>query len=561
MQGSWLKNLVILMVLGTITVACAEDGPAPLSDTVNGKELPTTDAVSEDSGAPVDTNADDTQTPPVDSHIPDTTPQDTSAPDLTPDDTPPTIVATTPQADTSSVAVPFTVSVTFSEAIASNTIAEQTFKVLDIADSPLAGSYTMNEDNTTVTWTPNVEAIFQPVSPYKVWLAGGIISDLAGNKLVENYTFHLTTEGYPNTENYAALAATHAPRIHVAMDETLGDYFARIPVAVNADGNWDVSDNITWIKSATSLTPTVYYDVVETQSHTFIHYMFVFPWVHHSNPSYNHGNGVSGSMVILKKATIDAPANPLGVTTYLKKGQYEENLAYVTDESGIKGPQSANYYRLMGAYSQKALFPNGQYDALITAGKYESCLYIDTNQTGTCEFSVSDQLVFVYANGVPTIIAPKDGKWPKNMSDFAGEPDGLGYALLPLTTELWARRNQVGPKAIWGGTASYTYNKDGDDFTFDVPNRFVDPADDINTSFGRPVWAWRFNPTQGALANVDPGQIGIDPAGYYLTMHGAKDKDTALVPFVPETGEGFSTTYCFNPYLNIDRRNESDCQP
>ena len=48
--------------------------------------------------------------------------------------------------------------------------------------------------------------------------------------------------------------------------------------------------------------------------------------------------------------------------------------------------------------------------------------------------------------------------------------------------------------------------------------------------------------------------MGVDPANYYMTMHKSVSGDTALVPFDPATGEGFSTQYCFNPILGIDKR-------
>ena len=549
--------------------ACGDEAlPNLPNDTTVNTDAVQTDITPDTTVPTSDTGPSDTNVP-----TPDTiTGTDTSpAPDtnvgpdtaLPPDETPPTVISSNPAPLASGVAIPFTVSVTFSEGIAANTLAPQTFKVLDPNDDPLTGTIALSDDGLTATFTVTADQVgLQPASPYTVWVAGGIVSDLAGNKLQENHSFEFYTADYPNVDGYAALAAKYAPTLDAAVQPNVGASKYQVPVAFDADGNWSGSDNLSWIKTtATSLSPTVYYDVIESESHYFIHYLFFFPYVNDPNVIYAHGNGAAGAMVVVQKAMGAAPEHPVGVTTVFKKGQYEEHMAYVTSESWIQGPKGLAFYQLMGKYAEATLFPEGRVTLFITAGKHEACLALEKGLSGMCEYELPYSLTFAYTDGSSDPIAKDGAVWPKDMSELPGAPTALGYSLTPLSTTLWARRQLVSPDGIWGGTFTYDAPLDTPGYALKVPSSFVDPLDDNDAAFGRPVWAWRFNPTQGNVPSVIHGQIGIDPAGYYLKMHGSKDKDTALIPFDPVTGVGFSTDYCFNPYLHIDLRQAPSCQP
>ena len=155
---------------------------------------------------------------------------------------------------------------------------------------------------------------------------------------------------------------------------------------------------------------------------------------------------------------------------------------------------------------------------------------------------------------VPYTLTKEDAGWPKDMSELENEPEAISYTLKNAITELWVRRNKVGANHIWDGVYSYTAGNGQPVNGLELPSQFVDPLDDLDASFGRPVWAWRHNPSQGAIINVVDGEMGVDPANYYMTMHKSVSGDTALVPYDPTTGAGFSTQYCFNPILGIDKR-------
>jgi hypothetical protein len=552
-QGVALLS-VVAFFFGT---ACSDDGTTtPTPTDIFGGELPTGDVTLPDTTT-VDAGVDTAQ--PVDTAVPDVTVPDTAKPDVTKpdtmaDNTPPTVTATNPTSEQGEVSLPFVVTVTFSEAIAANTIAPQTVRLIGPDDKDVVGERTLSADGVTLTFKPGPAEKLHFVAPYRMWLSGGIICDLAGNKLEENYETTFYTSDYPNTPGYKVLATQYAPTLHLATVPAVGNAQNQIPVAFDADGDWDGSNNQTWIQSGTkSVQPMVYYDVVESQTHYFIHYLYFYPWVNHPNNTYAHANGAIGAMVVVEKARGDVLQRPIGVTTYFKKGQFEEHYSYVTTESGIKGGESNKFYNLMGVYPQDELFPGGQYDALITAGRHESCLYLDKSLTLNCEFEVPYELI-VKVSETPSVVTKGEAGWPKDMSELEGEPDAISYGLKNAITELWVRRNKVGPNHLWDGTFKYSSGDGQPGNGLELPSQFVDPLDDLDASFGRPMWAWRHNPSQGAIINLTNGQMGVDPAGYYMIMHKSINADTALVPFDMETGEGFSTAYCFNPILGIDNR-------
>lgn len=556
-QGLALLSVLTILSLG----ACSDDGTTtpPLAD-IQTADLATADsamvdtAIADtvvDTGAPVDTAQPDASVP--DTAKPDTG-KDVAQPDVAPDNTAPTVKSTNPANEQGNVALPFIVTVVFDEAIAANTIAPQTFRVIGPDDKDVLGERKLSQDGLTLTFTPDAEAELSFVAPYRIWLSGGIVADLAGNKLEENYESTFYTGDYPNTGGYKVLATKYAPSLHIATVPAVGSSQLQLPVAFNADGDWDGSNNQKWIQSqATKVEPAVYFDVFESQTHYFIHYLYFFPWVNHTNDSYTHANGASGALVVVEKERGDTPERPIGVTTYFKKGQFEEHYSYVTSESGIKGDESNSFYNLMGVYSQEELFPLGQYDALITAGRHESCLYIHKDLSLNCEFEVPYELIVKVAD-VPYQLTKGEAGWPKDMSELENEPEAISYTLKNAITELWVRRNKVGPNHVWDGTYKYVSGNGQPVNGLDLPSQFVDPLDDLDASFGRPMWAWRHNPSQGAIVNVVDGEMGVDPANYYMTMHKSIAGDTALVPYDPETGTGFSTQYCFNPILGIDKR-------
>ncbi len=522
-------------------------------DTTTTPDVEPTEDVPGDEGSDPDVVAD--VTPPSD--VVDAT--DTMQfPDLAPDTTSPTVASITPTPGATGVATPFTVQVTFSEPMLN--VVKQTFKVLDVNNQVLDGDVAVSADEKTATWSPKPTAKFLKASPYRVVLTGGTIKDQAGNPLVENYEATFYTEGYPDMEDYAALAAAHAPDLRSA---TAGAAEAQVPVRFDADGNWDASDNKAWLTTvATQLEPSVYYDVSETHTHYHIHYAFFFPWVNHPVANSAHANGMSGALVVVEKATETTEQRPIALTTYFKQAGKEETFTYVTTESGIVGTQSVGKYNLKAAYAQDDLFPEGRFQAVITADKHHLCIEHDLGAPTAllCPQPEAGHgtLKFAYTDGTADVIEKTEAGWPMTMSAIEGEPEVLGYALVSMVDSLWPRRLDEG---IWKDDSYSNYSMPGrpGDGTY-MPARFINPNPPIGSvASGRPIWNWRHDPSAG---DSNPtlqkyGVLGMDPAYYVWLRHSSADDADTSVLTNSEANAAYKLAflaYCFNPYAGVDHR-------
>ncbi|MGM0575493.1 MAG: Ig-like domain-containing protein [Myxococcota bacterium] len=494
-------------------------------------------------------------------------------PDLIPDTTPPTVLSTSPEAGESNVAVPFTVTITFDEPIADNTIAAGTVKLFNYNEQEVPVSLSVSEDGATVTLEPNTENFYR-ASPYRVWLAGGIIADKAGNDLVENYEFTFYTENFEDMDAYHDLAGQYAPRIYA--DTSEGSAQAHVPTKFDADGDWDGTNTKSWLQSdAETLIPAVYYDLSETCTHYYIHYTYLFPWTRTKSNSTVHANGSLGIMVTVEKAHDEVEQRPVAVTTYWKQGQFEENVVFATEESGIVGPLGPGQYGdVEGVYPQADLFPGGHFQSYVSP-EYESCAWIHHTDPGfTAKCVLNDgvkagmsSLIFAFQGGAPTPVE-KDFGWPGDMADFQEEGedpvDSLGYALIPTLSTLWPRRTQVGDGLVYGATFDYSVSAGRPGDGSKLPSGFVESESysDVDNHFGRPVWAWKYNPSQGSVFGIEQGWIGVDPAWYTCSRHGSIELDSAVPPCNTAESEGFSVSYRFNPYASIDERADPEmCAP
>lgn len=524
------------------TVATPDVAPTP--DTVTTPDVPAGDTATKDAAT------------------------DTAEPE--PDTTPPEIVSTTPEANESGVAMPFNVTLTFSEPIYAPTLKAGpggSVSMRDYLGGDVPLEVALSEDGLVATLTPKpVDDVWVAASPYEVRLAPNILADLAGNKISLPYILRFFSAGYPNTGVYKGLAEAYAPKFFIETTD-VEDVRRRVPMRVEEDGDWDVSNSVSWVGSASAIYPSVYYSVTESYSHYFIHYMAFFPHVA-TGTSADHGNGTVGTMVTVQKGALNTSNTPLSVTTYWRTKSNEENDVYATTESGYVAEKGNDWYRVRAVMDQADLFgEDGRYSAFVS-NTYESCVWNheETGGLATCKLyealkSTKTWLTFEVTSGTPSPVMPnEEGVWPTSMGDLE-EGQTLSYELVPLADTLWPRRLEDGPGQIWGDTYAYSNpGRPADGMV--VSSRFVDPIDDISPPYGRPVWAWKFVPTQGESAGIGQGWLGIDPAQYAMKRHGSVDKDNLFVDWDAEAGAGFSLDYCFNAMALIDvRETDENCAP
>ena len=554
-----LTVLISALALG----ACGDDGGGSSSvgckvstDCDPGQECVQNRCMAyADTATPDLTGPDTTDTTPAETVdvTPDTAPDTPDVPtpdiptqDIPADDTPPEIVTTSPADGEDGVDIPFTVTVTFSEPMKTTTIYDQSFTVADIDGKLLAGSITFSDNNTKATFTPS-QGVFI-ASPYRVVLKGSIIQDAAGNRLDQLVEFTFFTRPPQDMQAFYDLAAKYAPIITQATDEESPHY--DYITSFNFDGNWDGADNKQHIQVSAGKVPSVvYYDVVQTQSHTFISYLFFYPFRDAENTDHRFDNDASGAMVVLTRH----PEVPVAVETWYKYQSDEQSHAFVTTESGIvPDGESAESYRVNKLFAQADLFPNDRFQGYLTSHGHQSCLW-DWEGTGTvvsyCKLSAaqktqleSHHIQYVYKGVAEELVKQNDA--------FPVVKDDVGYELVSIVGELWPRRREEG--LVAGSEMSYTPPDTRPGGGLKFGKSFVSSMDG---DFGRPPWAWKWKPA-GVIPyyELPRGTWFLDPAWYVSRRHSLYEEWNA------EAKTGYSTTYCFNPYFNIDQRNNDDCK-
>jgi len=564
--------MALCAALAVTATACGDD----TSSTNDGSDtLFDPDAIFPDTLTGQDTLT-PTDTTPADTLQADTTPVDTMPADLVPDLEAPYVVSTTPADGAGNVGIPFTVTITFNEPLYEPTVASQSIKVyasaLSLSSSTeVAGTPVLGADKMTVTWTPTNPDVLRYASPYTIKIFANIIADATGSNKADEALFTFTTANYPDQDGYRDVAAAYAPVIYSAVDGTTAPY-AQVPTKLDSDGNWDLSNNRDWLtQTATSLIPAVYFNVAETRTHYFIHYMLYFPWVNDPTSGYAHANGAVGYLVTVEKARGEQAERPIAVHSYFRQQLLEENLAFITTESGIVADGGASTWWADAEMDQADLFPDGHFEAYVSARTHRACLW-GWNQSGgfaqcpwPSEVENGNKLVFAYQGGSPTPYQKQEGVWPKDMADITGTPESLGYALIPMLSSVWPRRFEAGPDKLFDDATKFNYTPDTGHTVgagLSLRSKFINPMDPNSTAYGRPLWAWDWKPNNvpSKPEAIEQGQMAIDPAWYVWERHKSSLNDNGLVTYNESDGTGFSTDYCFNGIANIDvRTTDSHC--
>ena len=563
------KLLGVCAVLGF--AACGDD-PVDPSDTreiLDGNLFEATDGFPE-----VEVEVSGDATFPDTRDTTDTAIPDSNPPDLVPDLEPPTVVSTIPAAGASDVQLPLDITIVFSEPLFATTVAPQSIKLFDWLGVEVPGTPTLQADGKTVKWRPTTNNQ-QLVSAYTIRVVANIIADQVGNKLGNTEEFTFTTANYPNQDKYREVAAKYAPNVYSAVDANESPQL-QVPAKFDADGDWNLMNNRTWAVSGTaSIVPAVYYTVSETYTHWYITYSYYFPMVNHTTPESVTGNATAGVLVVVEKARGEVAERPILAYTFWKEGnnQYEQ-YGFATNESGIVSNGDADDWGLMAALPQETLFPEGRFETYITAKTHRSCNW-NWNEGGgfpppLCGLPAAikngDVLVFSYLGGSPTEFKRIDNVWPTDMSEVDGEPESLGYALIPLYSTLWPRRTMNESNTVFE-TTNFTYEAETGrpGLNLKLSGAFQQSVAGADlTAFGAPPWAMAWLPSicgpNDFCTRINKGQIAIDPAWYVWERHQRSNNANSLTTYDAATGAGFSLDYCFNGFAAHDvRTTEPKC--
>lgn len=524
--------------------------------------------IAGDEGALEDTNttADSTETDVTGTDTQTDLISDVGNLDVPPDRDPPYVVSSSPADDATGIAIPFTVSVTFNEPIRfSATVNEDNFFVADFFGNVLLGELAYDEETYTVTFTPSAESVFHRAIPYTLTMRE-YITDKAGNRIDKTY-IRWSTEAWPNQSGYETLAAKYSPIIYQAVNTNAPhlDYIT----SWDFDADKDVTNNDKNYLKVTEVPTWVYYDVVETKSHYFIRYVYFHVRHTESVESKNFGNEAAGALVVVAKYP---SMTPIAVETYFSGASYQDIRSFVTEESGLVidgATVSANgnlndndrkYYNVNWVFNAANLFPNGHYLAYITEGTHESCSWIQTNEESGMDFrceltqALKDSMKVInysFTDGTSQSILKSATGFPNQTA----QGQSYSYGLRSVMDNWWVVRDRDDEGEIFGNLTTYTANEGAFSIgNLKYPRAFQNTSDDGNSG-GRPPWSWNWIPSVPdayySTAEFNEGTFFFDPAYYFAIRH-------RLTMSVGSAG--FSSSYCYNPYLLIDQRDkDSDC--
>jgi hypothetical protein len=449
------------------------------------------------------------------------------------------------------VAMPFSVKVLFSEPMFQTTVNDKTVKLFDAKGTELGISIAFEDEAGTKLAVTPTGAVF-PASPYRLKL-NPMMSDLAGNPLGVTLDISFYT-GVVGLGPYKALAGKYAPLIYQATSEEHPefDFLTRFDL----DGDWVAKDNVDFMKTnLMKVESVVYYSVVETRSHYFITYVFYYPYRPVAGSEF--GNDVSGATVVVRKLN----EAPVAVETYFKQDNDERSLSFVVEGGGLvpDGQSAYDYAKFDEMYAGQDLFPNGHFVSYLSAGKHESCLWIDENNStfDGCQLNAGikdmmKKVEYQYTDGTAGEIAKAGGTFPPTAK--------TSYGLSHIVESWWARRTDVGEDKMWASAYKYvpfenTLYPDRPDLNDEIPSFFVDPIGNDN---GRPPWAWKWNPQNGVtFYEMNRGVFFLDPAMHFKQRH-----DPAAMWKLWDGTDGWSADYCYNPYFNLDFRGIwPECSP
>jgi hypothetical protein len=130
---------------------------------------------------------------------------------------PPTVSSVTPVNGATSVPVSTTVSAIFNEAMGATTINNSTIELRNASSTLIAAAVSYNAGTRTATLTPT--AALTASTTYTVTIVGGAsgVKDLAGNALVNNYSWTFTTAA-GSSSTYTVFQTTDTPSVPLAND-------------------------------------------------------------------------------------------------------------------------------------------------------------------------------------------------------------------------------------------------------------------------------------------------------------------------------------------------------
>lgn len=245
----------------------------------------------------------------------------------------------------------------------------------------------------------------------------------------------------------AELAEHHAPVIYQDIGARHGG-LADLPLRIDFDGDWEGLNNWESLDAAAAgaaqgfvLGAHVYYSVVQTETHWFIHYFVYHPqdWaILRVTPWDEHEHDLEGMLVCIRKDPTGA--NPLGDLVLMETQAHGHFYQYSADPTVTAGEESLDgtVPSRTGTQGHPKVFQQaGGHGLFASRQGLSGAIYLGLRGTN---FPGGDGLVFVPGGGLAQYaLDPALGRDARD----GGQDDArrrVAYALLPVEAELWPRR-------------------------------------------------------------------------------------------------------------------------
>tara|TARA_B100000029_G_scaffold413429_2_gene416439 strand:+ start:2733 stop:4394 length:1662 start_codon:yes stop_codon:yes gene_type:complete len=516
-------------------------------------QVPTTDVTgSPDTTTTNDTGAQDTGTS-TDVQTQQDSEDDTGALDiLLPDTTGPEVVSITPNDGTADVALTTSIVVTFNEPMKANYFTTNSVQLRNANGGIVEGVFTFNDDFTEATFQP-AEPL-HAATPYQV-LITTILTDLAGNAVVKGEQVTFTTAIPEGMSDYRTLARIYAPVVILEIPTAKPEF--EIPTRVDLTGEWSTELNSSFLNfTGESFNAAVYWSVIETKTHYFINYMYYWPLRDTElGAAQDVENDTAGAMVVVRKGTIDPE---ILVTVFSTGPLHTEFVSFSKLGANLLTEYDENTFDHQVTAAQWFTEEGDIHDfrSFIPAHSHQSCLWEHPGTFNYCELNPSLRTAIntrtLEWSDAPTQIVREDGQW--NIPDST-----LGYEPVSLLEALWLHRLVDADSTVWQTEATYQNlpaNRPGNGTLY--PANFAKFKDTTDYA-GRPSWAWRWKSALGAgQEDLARGLAFFDPAWFVAWRHitDRKINDVVDTWITGDGTSGYSLEYCFNPFLNIDIRQD-----
>ena len=260
-------------------------------------------------------------------------------------------------------------------------------------------------------------------------------------------------------------------------DNVRADYIT----SVNYDGDWILNNN--WDSfGARALKAYVYWSVVSTETHWFITYTVYHPrdWLEVCLPELCHENDMEGVLLAVRR-----DGSPYGRLEALESIFHLKVKKYYIPEYLSPKPG------LSDVSAGIPISPDGRPLIFIEAKGHGIEIKSSVTQ-GNGNFPGGDGVVYRYRG-----IAEE----PEAISN--GDRD-VSYALLPIESELWSRRNSIGNGKVFDDTFRY------DGIRCKLTDTIFSGAfdgDNHTSDSAKPPWGW----TVSGTAALSRGDFAFDP--------------------------------------------------